>query len=95
MAESFPLSEPIRVGGEDVTFLTLRKPKVSMLAGTTLNVSGDGGILNLDANTVIKVFGRLADIPPSAAQEISGDDFMRMVEVYTRFFGKSQEIGVI
>ena len=45
MAESFPLSEPIRVGGEDVTFLTLRKPKVSMLAGTTLNVSGDGGIL--------------------------------------------------
>ena len=45
------------------------------------------------ADTVIKVFGKLADIPPTAVKQISGDDYVRMVEVYTRFFGKSQETG--
>ena len=37
MAETFALSEPIRIGGEEVTELTLRKPTVDMLQGTTLD----------------------------------------------------------
>ena len=92
MAETFELSEPIRVGGEEVTELTLRKPTVEMLQGTHISVTGDGG-LTMDADTVIKVFARLASIPPSSAKQISGDDYMSMVEVYTRFFGGSQETG--
>ena len=92
MAETFTLSEPIRVGGEEVTELTLRKPTVEMLQGTKLEVTGDGGIV-MDANVVMKVFGKLADIPPSSVKQISGDDYMRMVEVYTSFFGKSPETG--
>ena len=92
MAETFTLSEPIRVGGEEVTELTLRKPTVEMLQGTKLEVTGDGGIV-MDANVVMKVFGKLADIPPSSVKQISGDDYMRMVEVYTNFFGKSPETG--
>ena len=92
MAETFPLSEPIRVGGEEVTELQLRKPTVDMLGGTKLDVTGDGGI-RIDADTVIKVFARLANIPPSAVKQICGDDYMRMVEVYTNFFGKSPETG--
>ena len=92
MAETFTLSEPIKVGGEDVTELTLRKPTVEMLQGTSLNISGDGG-LNLDADTVVKVFARLASIPPSSAKQISGADYMAMVEVYTRFFGNAPPTG--
>ena len=92
MSETFKLSEPIRVGGEEVTELTLRKPTVDMLQGTKLAVTGDGGLL-VDADVVMKVFSKLADIPPSSVKQISGDDYMRMVEVYTRFFGKSLETG--
>ena len=88
MSESFPLTEPITVGGEEVRELTLRKPTVGMLHGTTLKISGDGG-LSLDATTVVNVFARLANIPPSSAKQISGEDYMAMVEVYTRFFGGS------
>ena len=92
MAETFELSEPIRVGGEDVTELTLRKPTVDMLQGTTIEVKGDGGLI-ISADVVMKVFGKLADITPSSVKQISADDYMRMVEVYTRFFGGSQETG--
>ena len=92
MAETFTLSEPIRVGGEDVTELTIRKPTVEMLQGTSVIVTGDGG-LTLDADVVTKVFGKLASIPPSSVKQISGEDYVRMVEIYTRFFGGSPETG--
>ena len=92
MSETFKLSEPIRVGGEEVTELTLRKPTVDMLQGTNLEVTGDGGLV-MSADVVLKVFGKLADISPSSVKQISGDDYMRMVEVYTRFFGQSPETG--
>ena len=92
MTETFELSEPIRVGGEEVTELTLRKPTVDMLQGTKLAVTGDGGLL-IDADVVMKVFGKLANIPPNGVKQISGDDYMRMVEVYTRFFGSSLPTG--
>ena len=92
MSETFTLSEPIRVGGEELTELQLRKPTVEMLGGTKIDVTGDGGI-SLDADTVIKVFARLADIPTSGVKQICGDDYMRMVQVYTNFFGKSPETG--
>ena len=92
MSETFELSGPIRVGGEEVTELTLRKPTVEMLQGTKLALTGDGGLL-IDADVVIKVFGLLANIPPSSVKQISGDDYMQMVEVYTRFFGTSPQTG--
>ena len=92
MSETFKLSEPIRVGGEEVTELSLRKPTVDMLQGTKLEVTGDGGLV-MSADVVMKVFGKLADITPSSVKQISGDDYMRMVEVYTRFFGGSPETG--
>ena len=92
MSETFTLSEPIKVSGEEVAELQLRKPTVEMLGGTKIDVTGDGGI-RIDADTVMRVFGRLADIPTSAVKQISGDDYMRMVQVYTNFFGKSPETG--
>ena len=55
-------------------------------------MSGEGE-LTISADIVIKVFGLMASIPPSSVKQISGDDYIRMVEVYTRFFGKSQETG--
>ena len=63
-----------------------------MLQGTTLATTGDGGVI-IDADVVLRVFGKLANITPSSVKQISGDDYMRMVEVYTRFFGGSQETG--
>ena len=92
MSETFKLSEPIRVGGEEVTELSLRKPTVDMLQGTKLEVTGDGGLV-MSADIVMRVFGKLADITPGSVKQISGDDYMRMVEVYTRFFGGSPETG--
>ena len=93
MTETFKLSEPITVGGEEVTELTLQAPTVSMLQGTSINISADGG-LDISADVVMNVFRRMANIPPSSVQQISGVDYMRMVEVYTLFFGESQETGV-
>ena len=90
MSEAFKLSKPIRIGGEDVSELTLREPKVEMLAHTKMRVArsdGDETILEIDADTVVRVFGRMANIPPSAVAQISGDDYPAMVDVYTRFFG--------
>ena len=85
MTETFKLSEPIRVGGEEVTELTLRKPTVDMLQGTNLVVTGDGG-LRIDADVVIKVFAKLANIPPSSVKQISGDDYTEMVSGLYPFF---------
>ena len=93
MTEVFKLSEPITVGGEEVTELTLQAPTVAMLQGTSINISADGG-LDISADVVMNVFRRMANIPPSSVQQISGADYMRMVEVYTLFFGESQETGV-
>ena len=55
-------------------------------------MKGDGG-LTISADVVMKVFGKLADITPSSVKQISAEDYMRMVEVYTRFFGNSPETG--
>ena len=92
MSETFILTEPIRVGGEEVEQLTLRKPTVDMLNGTSLKINGEG-VMEINADTVMRVFARLANIPPSAVKQISADDYIRMVEVYTRFFGGSRATG--
>ena len=67
MSETFTLSEPIKVGGEEVTELQLRKPTVEMLGGTKIDVTGDGGI-SVDADTVIKVFSSVGQYPDERRQ---------------------------
>ena len=89
---AFPLSKPVRVEGEEVTSLTLREPTIGMLGGVKQKITGDGGI-EIDVDTVIKVFAKIANIPPSSAKQIAPEDFPRVLEVYTSFFGGSPETG--
>ena len=93
MSETFPLSRPIKIDGEEVTELTLLDDlPVTALEGTRLRVNGDGGI-DIEYEQVFKVFRKAANIPPSAAKQISSRDYMRMVAVAMDFLGGSPPTG--
>ena len=73
MAETLTLTKPIRVGGEDVSELTLTEPTIGMLDGVKLRITADGE-LNIDLGAICVLLGRMANIPPSAAKSITIKD---------------------
>ncbi len=74
------LSYPIEAHGEQVSQLTLRRPRLKDLKGISMdNITGD---------LMIELVARLADIPPSAAGEIDAGDFEAIGEAFETFFPK-------
>ena len=51
MAETLTLTKPIRIGGEDVSDLTLTEPTLGMLDGVKLRITAEGE-LNLDLGAI-------------------------------------------
>ena len=86
MANTLKLSKPIRSEGEDKTELALREPTLGMLDGVYLKISMEGE-LNIDLGAVRILLGRMADIPPSAAKQISVRDAFAAKDIIADFFG--------
>ena len=85
MGQSLALTRPIRVGGEDVSTLTLTEPTIGMLEGVHLRITAEGE-LNLDLGAIRILLGRMANIPPSAAKEITLKDALRAKDAIADFF---------
>ena len=86
MAETLMLSRPLRVGGEDVMSLTLREPTLGMLDGVALRITAEGE-LNIDLGAIRLLLGRMADIPPTVASELTIRDAIAAKDVIADFFG--------
>ena len=92
MAETLKLTKPIRVGGEDVTELTLTDPTLGMLDGVALRISAEGE-LNIDLGAIRILLARMANVPPSAAKDITIKDALAAQEVVADFFGDFLQTG--
>ena len=92
MAETLTLTKPIRIGGEDVSELTLTEPTLGMLDGVALRITAEGE-LNLDLGAIRILLGRMASIPPSAAKDITIKDAIAAKDVIADFFGDFLQTG--
>ena len=92
MAETLKLTKPLQVGGEEVSELTLTEPNVGMLDGVQLRITAEGE-LNIDLGAICVLLGRMANIPPSAAQKITIRDALGAKEVIADFFVDSLQTG--
>ena len=92
MTTPLKLTKPIRVGAEDVTELTLTEPTLGMLDGVSLRISAEGE-LNIDLGAIRILLARMANIPPSAAQDITIKDALAAQEVVADFFGDFLQTG--
>ena len=92
MTTTLTLTKPIRVGAEDVTELTLTEPTLGMLDGVSLRISAEGE-LNIDLGAIRILLARMANIPPSAAQNITIKDALAAQEVVADFFGDFLQTG--
>ncbi len=79
------LKHLIQVEGEEVKELTLRRPKLKHLKGINLD--------QMNGEAIIDLVAKLADIPPSSAEEIDGEDLAAISEVIGGFFGPSRATG--
>ena len=86
MAETLKLTKPIRSGGEDVSELTLTEPTLGMLDGVQLRITAEGE-LNIDLGAIRILLGRMANITPSAAEQITIKDAIGAKDVLADFFG--------
>ena len=92
MATTLTLTKPIRVDAEDITELTLTEPTLGMLDGVSLRISAEGE-LNIDLGAIRLLLARMANIPPSAAQNITIKDALAAQEVVADFFGDFLQTG--
>jgi len=86
------LSKPLRFGGEDSRELTLVEPTIGMLEGVNLRITAEGE-LNIDLAAIRILLGRMANIPPSAAKDISIRDALQAKDLIADFFGDSLQTG--
>ena len=92
MAETLTLTKPIRVDGNDVSELTLTEPNLGMLDGVKLRISAEGE-LNIDLGAIRVLLGRMANIVPSAAAQITIKDAIKAKEVIADFFDDFLQTG--
>ena len=85
MATTLTLTRPIRVGGEDVSELTLNEPTLGMLDGVALRITAEGE-LNIDLGAIRVLLGKMAGLPPSSAANITIKDALRAKDVIADFF---------
>ena len=86
MAQKLTLTKPIRAGGEDVSELTLSEPTIGMLDGVKLRITAEGE-LNIDLGAIRVLLGKMANIPPSAAEQITIKDAIGAQDALAGFFG--------
>ena len=85
MAVTLKLTKSISVGGQDVFELILSEPTLGMLDGVTLRITAEGE-LNIDLGAMRVLLARMANIPPSAASNMSIKDAISAKEVLSDFF---------
>lgn len=66
------LSSPIKVGGKEITEVTLRKPKAGEMRGLQT-----ANILQMDVDTMIKLLPRITSpvLDPAVVEDLDADNF--------------------
>ena len=84
-----PLSKPVQAHGEEVGELKFREPTAGDIqaCGYPLVIGHDESV-SFDGSAMVKMIGRLADIPPSSAQQLSFRDFQACATHIASFFGE-------
>ncbi|MBT2131233.1 phage tail assembly protein [Aliiroseovarius lamellibrachiae] len=84
------LSKPLKIDGEKVTEITLRKPSPGELRGLALT-----DILRMEVDAVTKLLPRVTMPPLSPAQistELATEDFMDLAGKAVLFFVKKEQM---
>lgn len=77
--QSIKLQYPITAHGETIDTLELPRPRVKHLKALDEAVG--------DVEKSVRLISALAGIPPSAVEEMDGEDFAAVSEVVAGFFG--------
>lgn len=88
-----PLSAPVKIDGQEVSEITLRKPKAGEMRG--LKVSN---ILQMDVNELSKLLPRISAPPLDGTQvaDLPADDFTALAtKALTFFVAKGQMEAVV
>ena len=85
------LTKPIKAHGDEVGELRLREPTAGDIqaCGYPLVIGHDESV-SFDGSAMVKLIGRLAEIPPSSAQQLSFRDFQACATLIASFFGDAQ-----
>jgi len=78
MSDPIKLKHPITLEGEEVTQLTLRRPKVRDMLGA----DKQGGT---DAEKEIRIFANLCEVTPAVIEELDLADYQALQGVYQGF----------
>lgn len=84
------LSAPVRIDGEEVTEITLRKPMTGELRGLSMI-----DILRMDVNAMIRLLPRISQPPLSEGQlasEIAPEDFTDLASRTVLFFARREQL---
>lgn len=81
------LQFPIKIGGEEVSQITLRRIKGAQFRQMSLARMQDKG------DELLKMIQALADIPPSSIDQLDGVDITELSGVVTDFFGLGRRTG--
>lgn len=73
------LKHPIQANGEELRAVTLQRPQVRHLKALD-RAKGD-------VERAALLIGELAQLPPSAVDQLDGEDFAALSEVVADFFG--------
>ena len=79
------LTYPIKVGDEALTILRIRRPKAKDFR--------EIGNMDKPFDAMLDFAASLADIAPSAIDQLDVDDVPKVIEVVSGFLGKFPEIG--
>lgn len=84
------LSAPVRIDGQAVTEITLRKPMTGELRGLSMI-----DILRMDVNAMIRLLPRISQPPLSERQlanEIAPEDFTDLASRTVLFFARREQL---
>ena len=85
-----PLSSPLKIDGEEVSEITLRKPSPGELRGLSMV-----DILRMETDTLFKLLPRITQPPLSPIQlstEIEPEDFTELATKTLLFFVKKEQM---
>lgn len=95
MSETITLLEPIEVGQNILTELTIRKPSTGDIRGLKIRVTTDGDTVGLDLMTddILILLGRCTEQLPAVINKLSIPDSMAAGKILINFMRSSPKTG--
>jgi len=88
---TIPLKKPITAHGEEVGEITLREPNAGDVMECGYPMGMEDGLAIPQADTIGRLIGRLAGIPPSSVKQLSMPDYNAAMGAVLGFFGSADD----